>query len=107
MDTLWLDRGYDGAPTRNWLSEHGNDDVRVTKVRKGRQPGGPTQDPMGLRWPVERTNSWFSNYGQMRRNTDRTMRHRLAQLALVIALIITAKLIDWRNRWSPLPVPIR
>jgi hypothetical protein len=62
---------------------------------------------MGLRWPVERTNSWLSNYGQMRRNTDRTMRHRLAQLALTIALLITAKLIDWRNRWSPVSAPIR
>jgi transposase len=107
VGTLWLDRGYDGAPTRHWLSEHGIDDARVTKQRKGRQPGGPTKDPMGLRWPVERTNSWLSNYGQMRRNTDRTMRHRLAQLALTIALLITAKLIDWRNRWSPVSAPIR
>lgn len=107
VGTLWLDRGYDGAPTRQWLRQHGINDARVTKQRKGRQPGGPTKDPMGLRWPVERTNSWLSNYGQMRRNTDRTLRHRLAQLALVIALIITAKLIDWRNRWSPLPAPIR
>ncbi len=29
--------------------------------------------PMGLRWPVERTNSWLSNYGQLRRNTDRNL----------------------------------
>jgi hypothetical protein len=35
------------------------------------------------------------------------MRHRLAQLALTIALLITAKLIDWRNRWSPVSAPIR
>lgn len=26
---------------------------------------------LGLRWPVERTNSWMSNFGQLRRNTDR------------------------------------
>jgi len=49
---------------------------------------------------VERTNSWLSNHGQMRRNTDRFTHHRLAQLALAITLIITAKLIDWRDRWS-------
>ena len=42
-----------------------------------------------------------SNFGQLRRNNDRRPRHRLAQLALAIALLLTAKLIDWRNRWSP------
>jgi len=62
---------------------------------------------LGLRWVVESTNSWLSNYGQLRRNTDRTTRHRHAQLCLVAALLITAKLIDWRNRWSPQSRPIR
>ena len=38
---------------------------------------------------------------------DGSIIHRLAQLALAIALLITAKLIDWRNRWSPNPPPIR
>jgi hypothetical protein len=56
---------------------------------------------------VEGTNSWLSNYGQLRRNTDRHSRHRHAQLCLVVALLITAKLIDWRNRWSPESCPIR
>jgi hypothetical protein len=55
-----------------------------------------------MRWAIERTNSWLSNFGQLRRNTDRHTIHRLAQLALAITLIITAKLIDWRNRWSPI-----
>jgi hypothetical protein len=61
----------------------------------------PRAVPLGLRWPVERTNPWLSNFGQMRRNTDRKMAHRLTRLALAITLIITAKLIDWRTRWSP------
>ena len=55
----------------------------------------------GMRWPIERTNSWLSNFGQLRRNTDRRTTHRLAQLALAIVFLITAKLIDWRNRWNP------
>jgi len=38
----------------------------------------------------------------LRRNTDRTSRHREAQLALAITLILAAKLIDWRNRYSPI-----
>ena len=66
-----------------------------------RRPRGRTRTrrkpktlPLGLRWPVERTNSWLSNLGQLRRSTDRQPKHRLAPLALAIALIITAKLID-------------
>jgi hypothetical protein len=55
-----------------------------------------------LRWPVERTNSWFSNFGQLRRNTDRRTHHRHAQLNLAIAFLLAAKLIDWANRWSPI-----
>ena len=55
----------------------------------------------GRRWTVERTNSWLSNYGQLRRNTDRRPEHRLAQSALAVTLIITIKLIDYRNRWPP------
>jgi hypothetical protein len=62
---------------------------------------------MGLRWPVEGTNSRLSNFGQVRRDTDRTSIHRLVQLALAVAFLLTAKLIDWRNRWSPGPPPIR
>ena len=62
---------------------------------------------MGMRWPVERTNSWLSNFGQLRRNTDRKVVHRLAQFALAVAFLLAAKLIDWRNRWSLDPSPIR
>jgi hypothetical protein len=32
---------------------------------------------------------------------------RLAQLALAVVFLITAKLIDWRNRWSLTTSPIR
>ena len=65
------------------------------------------QPPLGLRWRVERTDSWLSNYGKLRRNTDRRTEHRLAQLALAVTLIIANKLIDHRNRWQPHNCPIR
>jgi hypothetical protein len=55
-----------------------------------------------MRWPVERTNSWLSNFGQLRRNTDRFIAHRLAQMDLSIALILTVKLIKWAKRWGSL-----
>ena len=102
VDTLHLDRGYDNAAMRTAVAAAGIDDLVCAKVRK---PGKTIQKakpvPLGLRWPVERTNSWFSNFGQLRRNTDRQVAHRLAQLAFVVVLLITAKLIDWRDRWSP------
>ena len=59
---------------------------------------------MGLRWPVERTNSWLSNFGQLRRNTDRFNAHALAQFALAVALIITVKLVKWTKRWGSMAV---
>ncbi|MGH9270360.1 MAG: IS5 family transposase [Ilumatobacteraceae bacterium] len=107
VDTIWLDRGYDSGVTRQRLAErHLHDAVIATKRRPG-DPHPKINQPMGLRWPVERTNSWLSNYGQLRRNTDRRPHHRLAQFALAVACLLTAKLIDWRNRWSPTPPPIR
>lgn len=107
VETIWLDRGYDSGVTRDRLSERHLDDAVIAKKRKRGSPEPKTNKPMGLRWPVERTNSWLSNFGQLRRNTDRKPAHRLAQLALAVAFLLTAKLIDWRNRWSKHPSPIR
>ena len=98
---------YDSTATRDRLEARGIHDAVIAKKRKRGDARGKQRQPMGLRWPVERTNSWLSNFGQLRRNTDRKTRHRLAQLALAVVFIITAKLIDWRNRWSPGCVPIR
>jgi len=107
IDTLWLDRGYAGKMTMKYLDYLGLVDPVVAKRRWRGQGKSVRKTSMGGRWPVERTNSWLSNYGQMGRNTDRKISHRLSQLALAIAVILTAKLIDWRNRWNPKPSPIR
>jgi transposase len=107
IDTIWLDRGYDSDITRQRLALRGLDDAIIAKKRKRGSQQPKKNQSMGLRWPVERTNSWLSNYGQLRRNTDRKPAHRLAQLALAVAFLLTAKLTDWRNRWSPTPTPIR
>ena len=107
IETLHLDRGYDYPKVRARLAALGLDDLNI---QRRKPPGAPQRKhPMrlGLRWVVEGTNSWLSNYGQLRRNTDRQNRHRHAQLCLVTTLLITAKLIDWRNRWSPDSRPIR
>jgi transposase len=100
-ETLHLDRGYDNRIARRLVAALGIDDLVCAKVRTRGSATTKKLVPLGLRWPVERTNSWLSNFGQLRRNTDRRVTHRLAQLALAIVLIITAKLIDWRDRWTP------
>jgi transposase len=105
--TIWLDRGYDSEATRCRLASFGIEDAVIAKRRKRGAPGPAPRQPMGLRWQVERTNSWLSNFGGLRRNNDRKTAHRLAQLALAIVFIITAKLIDWRDRWMPELSPIR
>ena len=107
IETLHLDSGYDYPKTRAELAALGLADLNIQrrKRRGDTQPKPPMH--LGLRWVIEGTNSWLSNYGQLRRNTDRTTRHRHAQLCLVAALPITAKLIDWGNKWSPESHPIR
>lgn len=104
IETLHLDRGYDFAFVRHDCAHRGLVDVQIPKCRKRTATGRLAKKPipLGLRWPVERTNSWLSNFGQLRRNTDRRSVHRRAQLQLAIALLLTAKLIDWCRRWSPI-----
>jgi transposase len=102
VETLWLDRGYDSELTRTRLGERGITDAMIAKKRTRGSATGTKRQPMGLRWPVERTNSWLSNFGQLRRNTDRFNAHRLAQFALAVALIITVKLAKWAKRWDGL-----
>ena len=104
IETLWLDRGYDSELTRTRLVERGITDAMIAKKRKRGSATGTKHQPMGLRWPVERTNSWLSNFGQLRRNTDRFSAHRLAQFALAVALIITVKLVKWAKRWDSMAV---
>jgi len=101
IETLHLDRGYDNPVVRAEVAAAGIEDLVCNRRRPARPTRQrPQREPLGLRWAIERTNSWLSNFGQMRRNTDRRPVHRRAQIALVIALLLTAKLIDWRDRWA-------
>ena len=103
IETLHLDRGYDSATARRLCADAGIADVVCPKRRAPGAADGPRPAPLGPRWSIERANSWLSNFGQLRRNTDHRTCHRRAQLALAIACILTAKLIDHRNRWDPTP----
>ena len=101
IETLHLDRGYDNRNVRLLVASVGINDLVCARLRPRGTATAKKLVPLGMRWPIERTNSWLSNFGQLRRNTDRRPAHRLAQIALAIVLLLTAKLIDWRNRWSP------
>jgi hypothetical protein len=68
--------------------------------RGTKEPSKKQPVRLGLRWIVEATNSWWSNYGQLRRNTDRRSRHRHAALCLATTVLIIGKFIDHRNRWN-------
>jgi transposase len=99
VDTLHLDRGYDYPIVRARLAALGLTELDVqrrgTKNKANKQP-----ITLGLRWIVEAANSWWSNYGQLRRNTDRKNVHRHAALNLATTLLIIGKLLTYRDRWS-------
>ena len=107
IDTICLDRGYDYPVTRARLDSYGLTDLDIQKRGTKPKPGEPHRLTLGLRWIVEATNSWWSNYGQLRRNTDRQNRHRHAALRLATTVLIIGRLIDHRDRWSPDTCPIR
>jgi len=100
IETLHLDRGYDSAVTMTRCTELGLTDVVCARKRVKGAPKAKKQLTLGMRWPVERTNSWFSNFGQLRRNTDRFTHQRLGQIALAVTLILTVKLVKWAKRWN-------
>ena len=85
-ETLHLDRGYDNPIVRRLVADLGIEVVcaRVRSRTKTRRRANKVV-PLGLRWPIERTKSWLSNFGQLRRNTDRSTTDRLAQLNLAVA----------------------
>jgi transposase len=99
IETLSLDRGYDYPIVRTRLAGYGLTDLDIQR-RGTKPPGTPHRLTLGLRWIVEATNTWWSNYGQLRRSTDRKTCHRHAALQLATAVLIAGRLIDYRNRWS-------
>jgi len=102
LATVHLDRGYDYPSVRELFSESGIE--AVIPMRRKADPTSPrikTRVALGQRWPVERANSWLTNFGLLRRNTDRKLVHREAALDLAVTLILTIKLVKWRRRYGP------
>ena len=96
IETLHLDRGYNNGVVRRQVKDAGIGRMIAPAIRRGTDDEAKAKAhvPLGRRWVVERTHSWLSNYGQLRRNTDRRIVHRAAQLAFAIAVLLIAKLLD-------------
>ena len=102
LETLHLDRGYAGNPVLETCNRYGvHDVVRAPKRPRAATRRRPKTVPLGMRWTTERTNSQLSNFGQLRRSTDRNTKARLGQLALAVAVILTVKLFKWADRYNP------
>lgn len=100
-----LDRGYDAVTVRELFAESG---IRAHIARRarhvrGRKYGTRARNPvpLGRRWRIERANSWLSNFGQLRRSTDRQPIHREAALDLAVAFLLAVKLVKWRRHHGP------
>lgn len=100
--TLHLDRSYDEPVIERQLRALGLDDFDIQ--RRGTKVPGVKKQPLrlGMRWIVETTNTWWSNYGQLRRNTDRRARHRHAALCLATTILIIDA-VKRRNEIRPNP----
>jgi len=107
IDTVHLDRGYDYPVIAQRLNRYGLVELDVQRRGTKPEPGQPHRLTLGLRWIVEAANSWLTNYGQLRRNTDRRNHHRHTALQLVTTVIIVSRLLDHRDRWQPESRPIR
>jgi transposase len=97
IDMLHLDRGY-GYPSLPQRLEHHQ--VNHVEVTMRNMPGQGRLLLSGLkrRWVVERTNSWLTNFKQLKFNNDRTSEHRLAALHLGFAILVIYRIVDHLNR---------
>lgn len=102
IEGMLLDRGYDYHHVRAELAEAGIEaeiPVRPPSIH-GERRRRRSRVALGRRWRVERASSWLTNFGQLRRNTDRKAVHREAALDLAVAAILTVKLVKWHERYG-------
>ncbi|MFD7618440.1 IS5 family transposase [Streptomyces sp. NPDC059802] len=98
-----LDRGYDSSTTRALLQELGFTGEIARK-------GVPAPIQAGKRWVVERTHSWMSSYGKLRRCTEKHSTVVEFYLHLAAALVTLRMLIRHATihyRWDQRPTTRR
>lgn len=102
IDTLHLDRGFGYQSLPEKLE--GYDITKVNALmRKKPGEGAVALVGFGKRWTVERTHSWFTNYGQLGRNTDRKTEHRHAALCFAVTILLATRIVD-HTRQPPEPI---
>jgi transposase len=101
--TVYLDRGYDGQPSRALLDAFGFQGAIARK-------GVPAPLQAGTRWVVERTHAWMNGYGKLRRCTEKRSAVVDFYLFLAAALVVIRRLIQCarsRYRWPSRPTTRR
>lgn len=101
--TVYLDRGYDGRPSRTLLDELGFRDAIARK-------GVPAPLQAGTRWVVERTHSWMNGFGKLRRCTEKRSAVVDFYLFLAATIVVIRRLIQCarsRYRWPSRPTTSR
>jgi transposase len=96
IERLQLDRGYGYPSLPTKLDRHQINHVIVTMRNLPHQGRVPLAG-LNRRWIVERTNSWLTNFRQLKINWDRTTDHRLAALHLGLAILTLYRIIDHLN----------
>jgi hypothetical protein len=101
--TLHLDSAYTGKACAAVLDAHAYNAVIAAK-------GVKTPIQAGKRWPVERTNSWMNDYGEVRRGFQRTRATTEFFLYLAATFVTVRCLIRearTRYRWTGRPTARR
>ncbi|MEU9033057.1 IS5 family transposase [Streptomyces sp. NPDC048383] len=101
--TVHLDSAYDGKPSRRILDDHG-------LIGEIARKGVPAPIQVGMRWVVERTQSWMNGYGKIRRCFERDGRVVDFYLYLAAAFITVRALIRRARRlyqWPSRPTARR
>ena len=93
IERLHLDRGYGYPSLPTKLDRHQINTVVVT-MRNMPGDGRLLLDGLRRRWVVERTNSWLTNFRQLKINWDRTIEHRLAAIQFGFAILTLYRLVD-------------
>ena len=94
---LHLDRGYGYRSVTKKLADYPIDKLEVVWRNK---PGQGTVKRVGFarRWIVERTNSWLTNFRQLKINWDRKIEHRQAAVHFALAILTIYKIIDHQHQ---------
>ncbi len=98
-----LDRGYDSDVTRGLLRERGFTGEIACR-------GVPAPVQVGMRWVVERSQSWMNDFGKIRRCTERNGRVVTFYLFLAATVVVTRLLIQRSRthyRWPDRPATRR